>query len=170
MLWHIFSVKGQEQRVKHRYWTKTWWDQKNDSVNPTIQCVEVDSYIAEVFHSHPGNGHVKVGRLTPVALYILIVILPVLQLWGEINRIKVSTVFYTGMIMIQSTYCAWIDEACIYISELSASVRQNTLGSGRDACDVLLLLGSAWHCKPRAAVSNNTMEQVASYPLSVSQR
>lgn len=41
------------------------------------------SHIAQVFHGHPGSGHIKVWRLTPLTLHIFVVIFLVLQLWGR---------------------------------------------------------------------------------------
>lgn len=38
------------------------------------------SYIADVVHSHPSNSHINVGRLAPVALDVLVVVLMVLEL------------------------------------------------------------------------------------------
>lgn len=42
-----------------------------------------DTYVAEVFHRHPGSGHIKVGSLAPLTLHIFIVILFVFQLCIE---------------------------------------------------------------------------------------
>lgn len=42
----------------------------------------VSSHVAKVFHGHPGSGHIKVWRLTPLTLHVFVVVFLVFELWG----------------------------------------------------------------------------------------
>lgn len=46
------------------------------------------SHVAQVFHGHPGSGHVKVWRLAPLTLHVFVVVFLVLELWAKKKRKK----------------------------------------------------------------------------------